>query len=257
LYGLIGNDKAGNIIKNLCKEKGINLKSYLHERPTIIKNRISGKERGDYIIRFDEGELNIENFIVKEKLEKEILIAFERNLDHFDFVFLSDYNKGFFSGNIAQKIIGLAKANGILVVASPKPANLDKMIGCDIICLNREEAEKISGIKYSPKEDILVEMSKKIAETAQVKYVVITCEDHGAFSYYNKKWERIETQTKEVVDVTGAGDTFAAVLTLGISSGLNIFDSAKLANYTAGIVIEKVGTATTSVNDIKKRLRGD
>jgi D-beta-D-heptose 7-phosphate kinase/D-beta-D-heptose 1-phosphate adenosyltransferase len=72
----------------------------------------------------------------------------------------------------------------------------------------------------------------------------------------NRKPVHIPTRAKEVYDVTGAGDTVIAVLTLCLTTGANLKTSAEIANYAAGIVVGKLGTATVSVNELKDVLDG-
>ena len=101
-------------------------------------------------------------------------------------------------------------------------------------------------------------MSKKIVEQTQTEYLVITCGKDGMFCLDKERNAHfIPTKAKKVSDVTGAGDTSAAVLSLGIGAGLDIEDALRVANYAAGIVVEKPGTATVSLEELKERIEQD
>ena len=60
----------------------------------------------------------------------------------------------------------------------------------------------------------------------------------------------IPTVAREVFDVTGAGDTVAAALALALAAGATLCDAAMLANHAAGLVVGKIGTATTSASEL-------
>lgn len=62
---------------------------------------------------------------------------------------------------------------------------------------------------------------------------------------------------RAVFDMTGAGDTVAGTLGLGLASGLALVDAARLANRAAGIVVGKVGTATVSFEELMRGCGAD
>jgi D-glycero-beta-D-manno-heptose-7-phosphate kinase len=254
LYGIIGRDLYGHQIKEMCKKEGI-CTDYLIETEdsTILKARIFIE--GKYKHRSDLGEINERYEKNLEKLSKEnkkfLLLNLEREITNYNGIILSDYNKKMFSEDFAQKIIYLANSRDIPVVCDPKPENIDYFKFCSVVCPNKEEAQKITG------ENELFKIGQEIQERINSKHVIITCGKEGAFVYDNGKSKLIKTKAKKVVEVTGAGDTFAAVLTLGLISKLDIFEAAELANVAAGLVVEKIGTAATGIEEILKRIEED
>ena len=204
------------------------------------------------VARLDFGEINIEN--LPRELEEEILDKMKRTISEYDIIVLSDYNKGLFNSFLSRGIIEAANSCKIPTLVDLKPVNMDFFNGCTIICPNKHEAQEMSGIKYQNGNETLSEIGKKLSERMNSEYVIITCGEDGAFSYHNGSSEFIPTFARQVSDVTGAGDTFAAALALGFSSGLSIHDSARLANYAASIVVEKVGTATASLEELISRI---
>ncbi|MFH1326796.1 MAG: PfkB family carbohydrate kinase [archaeon] len=253
LYGVIGRDFGGEKIKRLCKNKGIKFKSFYHNQPTILKQRIVA--HGQHITRLDFGERKIKK--INENIQEKIINLLKKEIKNFDFIILTDYDKFFFNENLARKILELAMENNIPTLVDPKPCNLHFFKNCTVICPNKKEAEEMAGIKdFNDEEETLIKMGEKLAENIQTKYIIITCGERGAF-YYNKEGENmfIESQAREVSDVTGAGDTFAAVLSLGLASGLNITKAIRLANYASGVVVEKIGTAVPFVEEVIKKIK--
>ena len=104
-----------------------------------------------------------------------------------------------------------------------------------------------------------MQIADNLTKKLNSQYTVITCGEDGVFCYdkKSKKFMMIGTKARGVADVTGAGDTFAATLALGMVSGLNVFEASQLANYASGIVVEKVGTAITNIEELEKRIKED
>ena len=250
LYGVIGRDYAGERIKKMCNFRKIVFKDFRYKK-TLLKQRIMA--HGQQIVRMDFGEKEI--LKIGNRLQNKIIDSLKEEIGKFDFIILSDYDKFLFNKEFSSRIISLAQKNNTPILVDPKPHNLDFFKGCYLICPNKKEAEIMSGITYSNGIETLEKMAKILAEKVNAKYIIITCGEDGVFSYANGEKNFIETKAVEVADVTGAGDTFASALSLGLSCNLNIDDAVSLANYAAGIVVGKVGTATTNIEEIKNYLK--
>jgi len=255
LQGVLGKDFSGRKIHQLCKKNKIDLKKTYYKQPTITKQRIMA--HGQQITRIDWGELFLKK--IDEKIERKILSSIKEDIKKCDLVVLSDYDKILFRKNLSREIIKIATEFKKPVLVDPKPQNIDFFKGCTAISPNKKEAEEISGIRYSKNKKILLEMGKKITEKTNSKFVIITCGGGGIFCYDLEKEDClfIETKARKVADVVGAGDTFMAALSVGMACGLGIFNSAKFANYAAGNVVEKVGTATTTLKEVKDKILKD
>lgn len=260
LYGVLGADYHGKLIEKMCKEKRVGLKFFYDEWPTIVKERLmayssSDRTRAQQLARIDRGEFYLENGIkkripkIRKELEDNLLNILGENMEKYDYILLSDYDKRIFTKNSARGIIQLAKSKGKPVLTDPKPENAEFFYGSDVICPNREEAEKISGIKL---DGNLVELCKKLSEKINSKYVVVTLDKDGACSYYEGHFHTVPTIVVETADVAGAGDTFAATLALGLAAGEEVHNSVKLANAASGVVVEKRGVQTASPQEIIK-----
>ncbi len=250
LYCVLGRDFSGKMINKICENKKIRIMGFFNNNPTIIKQRVIA--HGQQISRMDFGERKIKK--INEKLQNKIIDCLRKEIKNYDFVILSDYDKSFFTKNFSSQIISLARENNVSVLVDPKPCNIDFFKGCSLISPNKKEAEEMTGIKYSNEKNVLIKMAEELSKRIESKNIIITCGEDGVFNYCDGKTDFIETVTKEVADVTGAGDTFAATLALGLASGLNISDAIKLGNCASGIVVGKIGTATTNVKEIKEIL---
>lgn len=250
LSGITGKDIYMKKIDELCKSANIKLMSYPIGE-SIVKQRIIEEDLDDYIMRLDMGERELR--AISKEIASEILKSFTQ-MGKLDAIILSDYNKSIFKEEeFINNIISFAKNKGIFVVSAPKPENARFFFGTDLMCLNLDEAGQVTGIKgYDKRREIAL----KLFEMTKSKNVIITCGKHG-MCVYDGEFHDISTKAREVVDVTGAGDTVVSVLTLALISGGNVVKSSKIANYAAGIVVEKQGTAVSSINELMNRIKSD
>jgi rfaE bifunctional protein kinase chain/domain len=249
LFGVIGNDSFGRKFVEECLKNNVDFVPFF-DGNTILKQRIKEKFHKGYIARADFGESEM-NPINKEMEEAVLRKIFESD---FNAIILSDYNKKVFRGNLAQRIIEEARKKGVPVFADPKPVNMFSFKKCSVLKHNEKEARTMVGLENSHKD--IEEITKRIKEIVECDYVIITRGEKGMIGYDNK-FCHIATKAREVEDVTGAGDTVMAAITLGMVSGADLEKAAHIGNYAGGIVVEKSGTAYATVEEIKKRIKDD
>jgi rfaE bifunctional protein kinase chain/domain len=251
LYGAIGKDIYGHRLKELTKKGKVNIENLVEvENPTIVKTR--SFVDGEYKHRSDLGEKNLKH--IDENIKREILFKINEKLKGFDAIILSDYNKHLFDEEFTRQLISLAKREKVNVFSDVKPMNLDYFKGSYVISPNKREASEITKLVYENNPKRLLEMGKIISQRIGSGKAIITLGEEGAYAFDNGNSKIIPTKAEKVVEVTGAGDTFISTLALGNSSGLDLFDSVELANYAAGIVVGKTGTATTNIFELIKKI---
>jgi D-beta-D-heptose 7-phosphate kinase/D-beta-D-heptose 1-phosphate adenosyltransferase len=247
LYGLLGNEENASQVERLCKEIGINLIT-AREGATLKKQRFIEKGHGHYLIRIDFGESDLKP--ISETSKSFLLFHFQRKLLNYHAIILSDYNKRVLRGGMGAEIISLANSAGILSVVDPKPANnITEFRDATVVRPNLSEARLI----VSDHEASLQELARQLKEKLRSKFVVITCGKDGIITY-GEGFNHIPTKARQVVDVSGAGDTVAAALTLSLISGAGIVQASQIANYAAGIVVEKQGTSSVTPDELIKRI---
>ncbi len=245
LFSVVGDDDKGKILSEYCANQNITLQTVPHGK-TLFKLRYLESAHGDYLLRVDYGEeKNLEPITAAQA--KVILDLFDKG--NYQALMLSDYGKRLFEGEhgIAPDLIERARKKGIPISVDPKPHNILAFRGATVICPNLSEARQIT--QAGPKES-LREIAVRLREIAQCEYAVITCGKEGMVIYDGTTYEVLPTKALEVLDVTGAGDTVAAMLALGMASGLSIREACHLGNYAAGIVCGKEGTATVSREEL-------
>jgi len=224
------------------------------KRPTTVKTRVVAQ--GQQVVRFDREETG-----PPSSGTLDLLLAYlEEHLHDFDAVIVSDYAKGVISEQLMTRLhqllvgIRMQEDRPLPLIVDPKPMNLHMFIGATIMTPNHHEAEKMSGMVVTD-EQSLQAAARHIREEIDCKALLITRGEAGmALLQEDDTMVTIPTMAKEVYDVTGAGDTVAATLALGLATGCSMKDAAVLANYAAGTVVGKVGTASVSGAELQDAL---
>lgn len=246
LCAVVGRDEMGRrVIKELrklgCPAEGIVVEE---SRPTTVKTRIVA--HGQQVVRFDREN---RGKITEESIEK-ILSCVQDNLANTSAVIISDYAKGLVCSKLMDGLRPLLSKNKVIWAVDPKVRDMRLFKGVTIFTPNQLEAESITGIRIDSDES-LARAGEKLRKLVQCKAVLVTRGEAGmALIEKGQGMYFIPTVAREVYDVTGAGDTVIAAMTLGLAAGLTLREAATLANFAAGIVVGKIGTAVVQSEEL-------
>lgn len=243
LLSICGDDGNALEARRLCEVSGIRQNLIKDaSRPTTIKTRLYIDDH--YLLRRDD-ELAHK---VSAEQSCEIVRSFVRILDHVDAVILSDYNKGIFTAENAQAMITLCRERAIPVVVDLKPANAVIFSGATVVAPNLKEAGEICpGFDPYQKEIAL----KDIHDVLGAEKVAVTIGGDGILVYENNQAVHVPGRKVRAVDPCGCGDTVRACLTLGLVNDLTLAEAAEFANYAASLVVQKLGTATLTPDELQ------
>lgn len=225
LEKLLNNDKVDTILK---KDSSIS---------TIVKLRVLAKNQ--QLIRIDFEETP------SHEILSEVLDTFNNIIENYEVVILSDYGKG--GLNHAVKMIDIAKSHGKKILVDPKGSDYSKYANATIITPNRSEMRDAVG--QWKDEDELIAKSNELITKLNLSYLLVTRSEDG-MTLFADKAHNYPTFAQEVYDVSGAGDTVIATLGLMLANGADITDAVQIANFAAGIVVAKLGTATVSKKEL-------
>ncbi|MBW2039662.1 MAG: D-glycero-beta-D-manno-heptose-7-phosphate kinase [Deltaproteobacteria bacterium] len=250
LTGVIGGDRMGEKMKGLLVEQGIDTGGIVVEvgRPTTVKTRIIAHSQ--QVVRFDRESLEP----IPKQSQERLFNYIDAHWDKVDGVIISDYGKGVITPGLMDFIMDKRRADEKLVAVDPKMNNFElyKGKGVTVLTPNIKEAEVAAG-KEIRDEDSLEEVGRYLLEKFVSQAVLITRGEEGMVLFERRgKITRVPTVAKEVYDVTGAGDTVVSTLTLALAAGSDFPQAAVLANYAAGIVVGKVGTAIVTPEELGK-----
>jgi rfaE bifunctional protein kinase chain/domain len=253
LVGIVGADGAGMQLRQELSARSV-LPEYLiaaPDRRTTTKSRVMAG--GQHIVRFDE-ECRLDLSPEEEDALARRAAKCARDADA---CVISDYAKGVVTPKVCQTVITAASAKGIPIVVDPKESDYTKYAGATVITPNLNEARTVAGTydsRFHARDDsgILIE---DIAETIMKKCnasLLITRGSEG-MSLFERgaRPVTIRARTRQVYDVTGAGDTVVATLALGFAAGLSLENSCRLGNLAAGIVVGELGASTISLEALE------
>jgi D-beta-D-heptose 7-phosphate kinase/D-beta-D-heptose 1-phosphate adenosyltransferase len=166
-----------------------------------------------------------------------------------DAVLVSDYLKGAVSRAVAAAAVDAAHRRGIPVLIDPKVPHIDYYRGATLITPNHHEAEAVTHMRIRTSDEA-VAAARRFRERAGCDAVLVTRGEHGMTLHTPDADTELAAEAREVADVTGAGDTVIATMTLALAAHVPLVDAARLANRAAGIVVGKFGPATVTLAEL-------
>jgi D-beta-D-heptose 7-phosphate kinase/D-beta-D-heptose 1-phosphate adenosyltransferase len=253
LLGVLGDDVAGATVRRLCEESGISTHSLLtvHDRPTTRKLRVLSQSQ--QLLRIDWEDRRP----VSER-DAQVLLATMRDLVPPDAIIVSDYAKGVVS---APVIAGLTEQRHLrtrTVVVDPKHRDLSRYRGATILTPNVRELAEAVGYPLDPADvDSIATAARSQIPLGDFDGLVVTLGERGMLVVLASGVDLLIPALKRAVyDVTGAGDTAAAVLTACLASGATIAMAAQIANCAAGIAVGEIGAVAVPSSRIADTLSG-
>jgi D-beta-D-heptose 7-phosphate kinase/D-beta-D-heptose 1-phosphate adenosyltransferase len=244
LLGVVGEDLAAERICKLALAAGIDASRLVQDnRPTTLKSRILAHNQ--QIARTDRESRNPLPASVNRRVEA----AFVEALPDTDAVIVSDYDKGVANRELLEAILPTARARQIPVFLDPKVHHADYYRPITTITPNQHEAELLTGMSIRTAEG-LEAAGSRLLERFGCEYVLITRGEGGMSLFDAKGSHHLPTFAREVFDVTGAGDTVIAALSVAYAAGATMQEAAILANHAAGVAVGKIGTATVSRSEL-------
>ncbi|MCR6737138.1 MAG: D-glycero-beta-D-manno-heptose-7-phosphate kinase [Afipia sp.] len=250
--GLVGNDTAGETLKaELAKEKLIEPVLVVDpSRPTTRKVRFVSEHFSTHMLRAD-WELSAP---ASEVIERRLIDAVVAALPRADIVLLSDYAKGVLTARVIRNIIDAARKLGKRVIVDPKSANLAIYRGATLLTPNRKEFAEATRRRIQSDADI-ADASVEALRTADAEAVLVTqSEDGMTLAHRDGSLIHIPAQPAKVRDVSGAGDTVAAVLAVTLAAGTDWDTSLRCATAAAAVAVSKPGTATVSLAELRRKI---
>lgn len=244
VISVIGNDSVANELKSLLEKIDVPTSNLVVEnnRKTSKKSRLIASQQ--QVLRYDMESIDD----INENSHKQIIQTLEKNIDKYSSIILSDYGKGVLTTNLTKEIIKIANKNSIKVLVDPKGKDYSKYKGSYTLTPNKKEAMEATNIDIKD-ENSLIEALKSLKIQCELEVSLITLSEQG-IAIFDDELTIKPTVAREVYDVTGAGDTVIASIAFALGNNLDIKDSIYFANLAAGVVVGKIGSATTTLDEI-------
>ena len=244
VISVIGNDSVANELKSLLEKIDVPTSNLVVEnnRKTSKKSRLIASQQ--QVLRYDMESIDD----INENSHKQIIQTLEKNIDKYSSIILSDYGKGVLTTNLTKEIIKIANKNSIKVLVDPKGKDYSKYKGSYTLTPNKKEAMEATNIDIKD-ENSLIEALKSLKTQCNLEVSLITLSEQG-IAIFDDELTIKPTVAREVYDVTGAGDTVIASIAFALGNNLDIKDAIYFANLAAGVVVGKIGSATTTLDEI-------
>lgn len=244
--GCVGNDVEGTYFRECLRTFGIDDSYIFQSASTIVKTRVSASNQ--QFIRIDEETITLPSAQIVQNLISEV----DKLMSGITVVIISDYAKGFVTEEVAQIVIKAARERNIPVLVDPKGKSAGKYKGATAITPNNKEFLDLTGLSAIPDEETIAAEGKKLCENNGFKYLVFTRSEKGISTVSCDSGEKCDypAVVKELVDVTGAGDTVVTTIALALGAGFSMSKCVKIANLAASIVISRFGAAQTTIAEL-------
>ncbi len=254
LCSVIGDDDKSKIMFELLKDKKISCKGITKDktRRTTIKFRIIS--RGQQIMRIDEEDTHKITSKYEHYFVEDIQNIIEEQ--QIDVIIFEDYDKGVITKKIIEKITKVANNRKIPTLVDPKRRNFKFYKNVTLFKPNLKELA--DGLKLEIKKTDfkkIYKISKKLAKDTKNKYILTTLSESGVCISSQVDSYHVPAEIRDIIDVSGAGDTVIATAALCLANNLHIKNIAEISNIAGGLVCEKVGVVTSNFSILKKEVK--
>ncbi len=242
LFGIVGDDEAGARLQALL-QAGVECHFGRSPAPTITKLRVLS--RNQQLIRLDrETGFGAGDDVLP-------LAGIDEVLHRAAVLVLSDYGKGSLRDPAA--LIGRARDAGVVVLVDPKGRDFARYAGATWLTPNQAEFEAVVGACRD--ETQFEQRGDALRRELGVENLLVTRGERGMMLMHGDEAAlHLAAESREVYDVTGAGDTVIATLAASLAAGSSAADAAALANVAAGLKVRKLGVATVSRSELRLEL---
>jgi rfaE bifunctional protein kinase chain/domain len=253
LVGVVGEDEPADRLRSALRDRGISPDGLVCDRSRcttrklrIVTTRQQQVARVDYEL---DGEIT-------GAIEGAVIAHVESAASRTDMIVVSDYLKGVITHEVMTGVMRCARARGIPVLVDPKIPHLHLYSGVTLITPNQVEAEIATHLRIRSDDDAR-RAARALRDQVRCGSVVITRGEHGMWildgseSGHTSLSEGVlPAATREVADVTGAGDTVISTLALALSGGATLAEAAEMANHAAGVAVSHFGPAPVTREEL-------
>lgn len=253
MAGVVGRDDSGAELRGLLRSAGIDAGGVIEDpgRPTITKTRIlahDGNVVRQQVVRLDK----LSREPLRAAVQSQLVAFLEEAAAGADAILVSDYKSGVVTPETISACHRLSAGHGKLLTVDSQ-GDLQRFRGFGVVKCNQAEAEAALGEPLTTEEAFESGCRRLLAKLGACVVVITRGGDGLSLMEEDGSYLHIPVANRsEVFDVTGAGDTVIAVLTLAMSAGATPTTAAHLANYAAGLVVRRVGNATTNVEELRE-----
>jgi rfaE bifunctional protein kinase chain/domain len=253
LFGVVGGDNSGKILTDMLKEKAFPIDGIIKDtsKPTTVKTRVIAHDQ--HVVRIDREDKKD----ISPQIERRLLDVLKKIISTVDGLIIEDYNKGVLSKRIIKEIIALGTVHKKVITVDPKFNNFFEYMDVTVMKPNRNEIEEVLGIRLRSRDEINA-AGLTILRKLNAENVLLTLGEQG-MSLFESMGDisHIPTKALNVADVSGAGDTVIATLSMALAAGASIKEAVTIANFAGGIVCGYVGIIPIDPQELARAIMTD
>jgi len=244
VISVISESQTSEILRGLLTNIGVDTKYLISQKERINskKSRIIASQQ--QVVRYDHESTEE----INDESQNHLIDIFKKIVTDYDIVLLSDYSKGVLTRGLTQSLIKISRKNNTKVLIDPKGSDFSKYKGAFLLTPNKKEASEATKINIQDNAS-LKDAIVKIKTECELDVSIITLSEDG-IAIYDNNLRTHPTVTREVFDVTGAGDTILASLGFALACGYQIDNAVEFSNLAAGVVVGKIGSSTATLHEI-------
>jgi len=251
ITGVLGQDSAGGRALAELDRLGVARAGVVRTREALTVRKTRVIAHNQQVVRFDREQRDHPHAVATR-----VSRYLRKHAHEFAAVIVSDYGKGVITPEVLAALREARRSSGLAVIVDPKRRNFDHYDGITLATPNTHETAEASGVDLSGGEESLRAAGMRLIERWRADAVLVTRGEHGmTLVRPSGAMSHFPTTSRQVFDVTGAGDTVVATCALALAVGAQLEDAARLANHAAGLVVGKLGTATASAEELAAALR--
>ncbi len=258
VLGVVGLDEAAERLLGLLAKKGIDTAKTERDPgwQTVVKTRVIARQQ--QLVRVDrERPGAIATQTLRRLMESIGTAAAEA-----DAIVVADYGKGVVSQSVADRVCEMAEKHGRILAVDPNPGNPVAWKRVTVIKPNRLEALSAAGLPADRAAavehdvELLAGVGRDLQARWNAELLLLTLGEEGMMLFERgKRPYHTPTRGREIFDVSGAGDTAMAALTLALAGGASPTEAAEIANAASGIVVGKLGTAVVTPAELEESFK--
>lgn len=252
ICSVVGNDSKGKLFTKRLEERSFSSRGMVlsDDRITTDKTRIISD--GQHVLRVDEEITDDLNQSDEQALLSRAFDLIDN--ENIDVIILEDYNKGVLTEKVISAVIKKANEHSIPTTVDPKKKNFFAFTNCTLFKPNLLELQIGTDTEFSGDDaEALLQAVVEVEARLGNAYSLITLSECGIFVKHDGKFENIPAHQRDILDVSGAGDTVISVASLALAAGCTPSQIAALSNLAGGLVCEKVGVVPILKNTLLEK----
>lgn len=254
LCSVIGNDDKAELVMQLLDNEQMPKNGIItdNERKTTVKFRIISQ--GQHLLRVDEENTDLLSPQTEMLFIKNIKKIIQEN--NIDIIVFEDYDKGVITEKIIAEIVNLANEKMIPTLVDPKKRNFNFYKGITIFKPNFKEFTE--GLNLKTDKNNFSEIFKNIKQfisTQNIENLLLTLSEEGICIANKQECFHVPAEKRDIIDVSGAGDTVISVAALALAANMKIQNIAAISNIAGGLVCEKTGVVSVDINTLKEEIK--